>query len=448
MKAPRRAAARIRDARSIPLLALLLATLSAPLSAGEREQPRGGSSGDRHAVPSQGSSGGGRSDGGSSPRFDPPSRQPSSPPPSTSSGGGSDRGREPRVAVPRSGGNGSGSDNDYLRRQRPHDNDRGGRNGRGGYYGGGGGYYGGGYYGYYPRYLYYGPSWGWGLGWWWDDHLWYGAYPGRYHYPYGYDRYDRYDRYNRNSRYREDYNTAGALDLDVAPGRTQVWLDGRYTGTVDDFDGFPEYLWLDRGTYDLVLFLDGYKTVARQITVRPGSVMSIDDRLERGESVRPEDLATKTHDRRDERVRSEEERREEISRRDRDRDRDDMADWRERARRRMEERDRYERDRDDEAEEAEDEDDEDDEDREERSGSVNDIGRLRLEILPSDASVYIDGRFIGTGSDVQRMREGLRLEPGEHRIAVVRPGHKAEEREFTVGAGKSVEIDIELESME
>lgn len=442
MKAPRRAAARIRDARSIPLLALLLVTLSAPLSAGEREQPRGGSSGDRHAVPSTGSSGGGgRSDGGSSPRFDPPSRMPSSPPPSTSSGGGgSDRGREPRVAVPRPGGEGGGSD--YLHRQRPHgNNDRGGRGG--GYYGGGGG----GYYGYYPRYFYYGPYWGWGLGWWWDDHYWYDGY----RYPYG---YNRYDRYNRHGRYRDEYNTAGALDLDVAPGRTQVWLDGRYAGTVDDFDGFPEYLWLDRGTYDLVLYLDGYKTIARQITVRPGSVMSIDDRLERGESVRPEDLATKTHDRRDERIRSEEERREEIARRDRDRDRDDMADWRERARRRMEERDRYERDRDEDrdrdARDEEAEEDEEDEDREERSGSsdIGDIGRLRLDILPSDASVYVDGRFVGTGSDVQRMRDGLRLEPGEHRIAVVRPGHRAEEREFTVGRGQSVEMDIELESME
>lgn len=447
MKPERRAAARIRDARSIlPLSALLLITLSAPLSAAERENPRGGSSGGggggRHAVPSQGSSGGGGGrDGGSSPRFDPPSQPPSySPPPPSSSGGGSTRGREPRVAVPRPGG---GNDGDIQpRRQRPHDNDGRGDGGR--WHGGGGGYYGGGWYGYYPRhYYYYGPYWGWGLGWWWDDHYWYGAYPGRYHYPYGYDR--RYDRYGR---YGDEYGTAGALDLDVAPGRTQVWLDGRYTGTVDDFDGFPQYLWLDKGVYDLVLYLDGYQTIARQITVRPGAVMSIDDRLERGESVRPEDLATKTHERRDERIRSEEERREEIERR-RDRDRDDMADWRERARRRMEERDRYEREREaeDAAEDAEEEAEEDDEDREER-GESDDIGRLRLDILPSDASVYVDGRFIGTGADLQRLRQGLRLEPGEHRISVVRPGHKAEEREFTVGPGQSVELEIELESME
>lgn len=431
MKAPRRAAARIRDARSIlltPLAALLLVLLSLPLSAAERENPRGGSSdgGGRHAVPSQGSGGGGSRGGmggGSSPRYDPPPPPSYSPPPASS--GGSDRGREPRVAVPRPGGD---DVNIQPRRQRPHDND-----GRGGRYYGGGGYYGGGYYGYYPRYYYYGPYWGWGLGWWWDDHYWYG-HPGRYHYPYGYDRYDRY------GRYRDEYGTAGALDLDVAPGRTQVWLDGRYTGTVDDFDGFPQYLWLDKGVYDLVLYLDGYKTVARQITVRPGTVMSIDDRLERGESVRPEDLATKTHERRDERIRSEEERREELSRRDRD----DMADWRERARRRMEERDRYDRDRD---RDHEDEAGEDDEDREERNES-DDIGRVTLDIVPGDASVYVDGRFIGTGADVERLRNGLRLEPGEHQISVVRPGHRAEERMVMIRPGQSVEIEIELESME
>jgi hypothetical protein len=110
-----------------------------------------------------------------------------------------------------------------------------------------------------------------------------------------------------------------------------------------------------------------------------------------------------------------------------------MDDWRDRARRRMEERDRYEGDdRRDRAEE----------------GSSDGSGRLRLEIEPSDASVYLDGRFVGTAVDLQRARNGLRLEPGEHRIAVVRPGHQAEEQEFTVAAGEEVELEFELDSLE
>jgi hypothetical protein len=390
MKALRRAAARFRDAGSIPALlaAFLVLAASAPLMAGERSRPNDSSGSERFAVP--------RGDSGSA-----PSSPSTSPPPSSGSSGG---GSEPRTAVPRTGG-----DDQPPHRQRP----RGGSGDRD--FRGGGGWFGGGWYYGYPRYHYYGPYWGWGWwSWWWDDYYGYGS---PYRYPYRDRFYDRYDR----------YGTSGALDVDVSPGKTEVWLDGRYVGTADDFDGFPQYLWLDRGTYDLVLFREGYKTIARQITVRPGAVMSIDDRLERGESVRPEDLATKTHERRDERIRSEEERREEIARRDRE----GMEGWRERARRRMEERGRYERDEDL------------DEDRDDDG-----IGRLRLDVEPSDSSVYLDGRFVGTGIDLQRLRQGLRLEPGEHRIAVVRPGHKAEEQEFTVAAGEEVELEIELESME
>ena len=112
-----------------------------------------------------------------------------------------------------------------------------------------------------------------------------------------------------------------------------------------------------------------------------------------------------------------------------------MADWRDRARRRMEERDRYE-------------DDDRSEDRSTSDDSGSGVGRLRLEIEPSDASVYLDGRFVGTGIDLQRSRNGLRLEPGEHRIAVVRPGHQAEEQEFTVAAGQELELEFELDSLE
>lgn len=403
MRSLRRAAARLRDAGSIPLLAALLLTAAgAPLAAQERSRPNDSSDAGRSAQP--------RESGGHAPS--------SSPPPSSSGGS------EPRVAVPRTGGG-----NDGPSRQRPH-NPSG--SGHGDWNHGGGGYYGGHYGGYYgPGSYYYGPYWGWGWGfgsWWWDDYYWYGP------------PYSHYGRYGYGNRYGygygdDRYGTAGAVDIDVSPGKTEVWIDGRYTGTADDFDGFPQYLWLDRGTYDLVLYREGYKTIARQITIRPGQVISMGDRLQPGESVRPEDLATKTHERRDERIRSEEERREEIARRGND----GMDDWRDRARRRMEERDRY------------DNDGREEERAEERSmseDSADGTGHLRLDVEPSDASVYLDGRFVGTGIDLQRSRNGIRLEPGEHRIAVVRPGHKAEEQEFTVAAGEDVELEFELESLE
>jgi hypothetical protein len=396
------------------LAALLAFAVSAPLAAGEHSRPHDSSDQGRSAQP--------RSDSGSRPSYSPPSSSGSGD--SGHSGGNwsspSGSGSEPRVAEPRSSSDGS-------HQQRPRTGSRDDWRDHGGWYGHGGGYYGGGWYGgYYSpfrSYYYWGPYLGWGWwGWWADDYYGY--------YGYNQPRYygDRYDRYGRT--------TMGALDVDVSPGKTEVWIDGRYVGTADDFDGFPQYLWLDRGVYDLALYRDGYKTIARQITIHEGTVMSVDDRMQRGESVKPQDLVTKTHERRDERIRSEDERREEIARRNDD----GMEDWRARARRRMEERGRYESDRDG---------DRDADRNADRDSEGNDGGgRLRVEILPSDASVYLDGRFVGTGVDLERLRQGLRVEPGEHRIAVVRPGHKAEEQEFTVSPGQEVELEIELESME
>ncbi len=200
---------------------------------------------------------------------------------------------------------------------------------------------------------------------------------------------------------------------------------------MDAFDGWPRYLWLPKDTYDLVLYLDGFKTVARQITVYPGMVIDVDERLEPGESVRPEDLASKSHERRDERLQYERERRERLERGEPGDD-----DWRDRVRRER----GYRRGDDPDDDRNDRDEDVDIEDESPRNG------RLRLEVEPEDASVYLDGRFVGTGTELALMRGGLPIAPGEHRLSVVRPGRKAEERNFQVEAGEEVELDVELEA--
>ena len=74
------------------------------------------------------------------------------------------------------------------------------------------------------------------------------------------------------------------------------------------------YLWLPQGTYDVAFYLDGYKTVARQITVYPGTVIDIDDRLEPGDRSVPRTSPPRRTERRDDRMRYERERRERIDR--------------------------------------------------------------------------------------------------------------------------------------
>lgn len=67
-------------------------------------------------------------------------------------------------------------------------------------------------------------------------------------------------------------------------------------------------------------------------------------------------------------------------------------------------------------------------------------GRVRLEVRPDDASVYVDDEFRGTAREARI----LRLAPGRHRIELVRPGFATEQREVTVVSGESQDVLVEL----
>jgi hypothetical protein len=134
-----------------------------------------------------------------------------------------------------------------------------------------------------------------------------------------------------------------------------------------------------------------------------------------GPSVRPEDLPTKTHVRRDTRIDEERQRSEGI-----DRDRGRYG------------RDEGEREMDD--------------DRAMAPSGDEQQGRLMLSIEPDDASVYLDGKFIGTAEEISRLHRGLVVDAGQHRISVVRPGRRGSEQTVTVRPGTDQEIEIELES--
>ncbi len=128
-----------------------------------------------------------------------------------------------------------------------------------------------------------------------------GHHYGHYGYRYGYGGYGGYG-YGYRPYYGPagglDRNVArqaglGALDLNVRPKkRVEVYVDGEYAGVVGNFDGYPAYLWLKEGTYQLAFYRNGFHTVEREYTIRPGAVIDVSLRLERGKSVRPEAFAT------------------------------------------------------------------------------------------------------------------------------------------------------------
>ncbi|MEO8197042.1 MAG: PEGA domain-containing protein [Thermoanaerobaculia bacterium] len=275
--------------------------------------------------------------------------------------------------------------------------------GRGGHYGGygGGGYYGGyfglGGYGWYgnPGYGYYGGS--------------------------GYYGYPCYYGGGYTTVYPAAGATMGALDLDVSPEGAQIYVDGNLVGVADDFDGYPTYLWLEKGTYDVVIFAPGFQTIARQYSIYGGMVIDVEDSMVPGKETMPQDLASRSTVNRQERLRRDRENEEQV------RTYGDEQSQRSSAPAagapQVAPGERVAPDRLD---------------------ARGEPGSLKLGIEPGDASVYLDGRFLGTGRELARLRSGLIVDPGEHRIEVVRPGRQSQEKTFSVAAGEEVRLDIEL----
>jgi hypothetical protein len=58
------------------------------------------------------------------------------------------------------------------------------------------------------------------------------------------------------------------------------------------------------------------------------------------------------------------------------------------------------------------------------SGGASDVtGAVRLKVKPVDASVYVDGYYVGTVDDFDGVFQRLRLEPGQHHMEIRLPDY-------------------------
>jgi hypothetical protein len=266
--------------------------------------------------------------------------------------------------------------------------------GYGGYYGYSPYYYRPYYYGYYGV-PYYGVGFSTGYGW--DD----GYVSAGYSAPYYRSSYGGYYRYRET----------GSIRTIVDPEKTRIYVDGYYAGTVDDFDGMFQRLYVAPGRHDVTLKLDGYRTHKFKVYVTEDSTVKIRHSMERGTG---DDVVT------------------------------DLTEGREEPPYRLsqddEGRDRYSRPTEDRGE------------RELEAQTVprpeegrqlpdlRDAGTLRVEVRPDDASIYVDGQFFGTG----RRAGSIALPPGRHRVEAVRPGFRTVERDVEVRVGKTESLAIDL----
>lgn len=90
--------------------------------------------------------------------------------------------------------------------------------------------------------------------------------------------------------YQGRYDYSGSLRIQAAPRQTEVYVDGYYAGTVDDYDGFLQRLHLSSGGHEIVLRLEGHRSYRETVYLRPGSTQRIHHTMERlgpGETTEP-----------------------------------------------------------------------------------------------------------------------------------------------------------------
>ena len=302
------------------------------------------------------------------------------------------------------------------------------RGGHGGGRGGGGGSHGGGHFGGRGGRVFIGVGGGWGWGYW--------GWPGYYGYygpGYGYGYEGRV--YGPSSRY-------AVIDTDISPEEAQVYLDGRYIGTADDFDGNPDYLYLQPGRYRIEFRLEGYQTLTRQIEARPGMKLDFTDKLHKTAGARR--YGSYEHPRLQGEVRryfgrnrdtveaidpSEQPADASVMAEPDDDDRDapppqDRAPALRQPRR---DRDQY-----------------GDRWRAGQGSRMESSTRLRLNVEPSDAAVYVDNRFVGTAEEVNSLERGVSISAGKHTVTVSRPGFRDKTTDITVEQGRTQTLEISL----
>jgi hypothetical protein len=243
------------------------------------------------------------------------------------------------------------------------------------------------YGGYYPYYGY-GYPWAFSVGFGCCGYPYYGYPYYGYGYPYGY----AYD--------------VSSLRLQVQPREAEVFIDGYYAGTVDDFDGTFQRLRVEPGDHELEVFLPGHRAYQQKVYLQPGKTFNVRHEMAplgpgEAEPVRPVGKPRPTAP---------------SSRSQRyapngPRDRDPNAAGEEQG---------------------------PGPDRGQRS----EFGSLALRVQPSDASITIDGEPWQNSGDTERFV--LQLGPGVHNVQIRKDGYRTYMTDITVRPGETTTLNVAM----
>ena len=80
---------------------------------------------------------------------------------------------------------------------------------------------------------------------------------------------------------RGRYDNSGSVRLQISPRDAEVFVDGYFAGTVDDFDGVFQRLNIAPGEHEILVYLDGYRSFSQRFYLQPGKSFNIRHTMER-----------------------------------------------------------------------------------------------------------------------------------------------------------------------
>jgi len=290
---------------------------------------------------------------------------------------------------------------------------------RGTLHGGGGGVGGWGRHGGWRHHGSWGGRFGWGFPFWWGGVLGWG-WPFAYYGAWGPWWDDGGWAYGPTAAGGAGYELT-AVDTDVSPENALVYLNGTLIGIADDFDGNPDYLYLKPGHYRLDFRLPGY--VAQGIDVDAGAAerVPVDIQLERDRSGRPVEAYQPPQGTPYGRVFGPEF----GSAAGRVGSGPDPS-LRPELRRPLAQPPASPPPGS-------------------ASGGSADLAALRVRATPDNAAVYLDGAFIGSAAELARMRRGIAVTAGRHRVEVMAPGHASKSVDVALAAGEDQSVGVDLD---
>ena len=76
------------------------------------------------------------------------------------------------------------------------------------------------------------------------------------------------------------YYGMGSIRVEVKPRNAEVFVDGYFAGTVDDFDGLFQRLTIEPGDHEIVIYLEGHRSFSQRFYLQPGRSFNIRHTME------------------------------------------------------------------------------------------------------------------------------------------------------------------------